>query len=498
MKKFISLLLLLCFGMVATAETATFNFVFSNAYTRRSPSGASEPERLEAVQSYIEGECGVCVNSIIYTDETITQQLNMLLADGGVDVFYSPNLGKGGSRALYELGITEDLAPYLDKYPNIKNLWLIAGQTFSDTEWERFTMPDGAIVAIPASVAMSGCCIYVRKDWLEALNLEVPTTTEELEACFAAVLEADLAGNGETIPLLYESGSNGYQALAAGFTGMGWGNYYITDENKVDLYANLPGMKDFLATMADWYSKGYIYKEYAATANDRNIELIKSGRVFAYAGWHSRVTSSTEDLLAVNESAEFIPLMELKGPAGTYARTMGSANDDGYVFVKGSKNIDAALAYIDWEYASLDNYNTALYGIKGEDWTEGVPGEIVDVTLGYVSEAFVADSFAFTMQTTSSALNDSKSYWYYANMLLDADRSVSNNFADVEYLMNTTDMSDETPSDDISRMLSEEYVKFIMGERPIDEYEQFQEELKKAGSEKVLDYLTERYNEAVG
>ena len=47
---------------------------------------------------------------------------------------------------------------------------------------------------------------------------------------------------------------------------------------------------------------------------------------------------------------------------------------------------------------------------------------------------------------------------------------------------------------DITRMLSEEQVKFIMGIRPMAEWDDFLNELKKAGYDKVAAEYTRQYN----
>mgnify|MGYP000540139045 CR=1 FL=1 len=50
---------------------------------------------------------------------------------------------------------------------------------------------------------------------------------------------------------------------------------------------------------------------------------------------------------------------------------------------------------------------------------------------------------------------------------------------------------------DISRMLEEETINFIMGTRPIDEYDQFVQELYDAGMQDWIDAYTEMYFEQV-
>jgi len=496
MKKILALVLasvMLLAMMPAMAEGVEpmFNWFYSDAYMKNSVSGASVPERLDAVKQYIYDQCGIVFNTQIAPSTNQTELLNLALADGAVDCFDAGALGQGGALTLYNLGITENLAPYLDDYPNVKNVWMVAGQEMSDILWSKVTTDDGAIVAIPTSNASSGNCVYVREDILNALGIAIPTTIDELEAC----LEAVKAAYPDMIPMLFDSAA-GYEALAAGFTGEGWSNYYINEEGKVDLYVNAPGMEEYIAKMADWYAKGYIYKEYAGLT-DGNVtrELIGSGRVFAFAGWHSNVTGQKTNLES-SCNGRMIPLQDLQGPAG-YARTMGAASDGGLVIVKGTDEatIRAILAYLDWEFASLDNYMTALYGIIGVDRQEGAPGEAVDVKWDYCADYLVCPMFAFTMQMDSSDPNSVDSYWYYKNMLLDASKSTQNDYVNVSSSLDLTYLSDDTPVDDVARMKSEELTKFIMGARPMTEYADFVAEMEKAGSNEVLDFINAAYED---
>ncbi len=476
----------------------TFHYAMPNSWALVSPAGASDPERLKAVEDYIYEQTGIRFTTTILSGDAGTEQLNLMLADGSVDVFNSALLKKGGARALYESGIIQDISGPLKEYgDNVLSIWSsTVSQDFSERMWAPMTLDSGEIIGIATEPPTAGCGTYVRKDWLEKYNLPAPTTFEELENCFKVIKENDPAGNGETVPLLPSpTATGGFSALAAGFMDQGYSQYYLNSEGKADLIVYDPGYREFVTLMASWYKKGYIHKEYSSlTDSTRQIELNSSGKVFAFSGWHSAVTNSAKALQEAH-GGEWVLLEDLQGPKGNVV-TMGAYSDNGYVVAKNSKNAEAVIRYLNWEWADLENYLVALNGIKGVDWEEGIPGELKDRTLKYVSEKLVAPVFAFTMQMDSSLPGTKDAYWFYRNRLLNPDVTKPMAFSDQRYLMNLGTLANDTPSADVDRMVSEEIAKFIMNSRPIEEYDAFLLELKDAGADQVSEELTARYNAA--
>lgn len=75
------------------------------------------------------------------------------------------------------------------------------------------TLPDGNIYSLPKYTALDGnfleCPLWINKNWLDQLNLPVPTTIEELETALIAFRDNDLNGNGnpnDEIPYIFLNG----------------------------------------------------------------------------------------------------------------------------------------------------------------------------------------------------------------------------------------------------------------------------------------------------
>lgn len=76
----------------------------------------------------------------------------------------------------------------MSEYPNIRDN--ITPDTF------KYMSLDGEIWGIPRSRPQIGCGLKIRKDWLDDLGLEIPTTIDEYTDALRAITKADLDGNG--------------------------------------------------------------------------------------------------------------------------------------------------------------------------------------------------------------------------------------------------------------------------------------------------------------
>ena len=168
------------------------------------------------------------------------------------------------------------------------------GQAISDVTF------DGRMVAYPnTSVAASGIHnMWIRQDWLDELELEAPSTMEDLKKVAQAFLENDMAGGG-TIPIagpdtngkLYAnflvSGNNtyGFDPIFSVFRS--YPGYWVNDDDGNVVYGSItPETKDALAALADLYASGLIDREIGI--RERTEEIVKAGKAGIFFGpWHA-------------------------------------------------------------------------------------------------------------------------------------------------------------------------------------------------------------------
>src|SRR5699024_6183840 len=130
------------------------------------------------------------------------------------------------------------------------------------------TFPDGGIYGLPTIYdpefpsLLMGSKIWVREDWLEQLDMEIPETTEEYYEYLKAVKETDLNGSGEHDEIPYGAPSIGSlrQSLTGAFGIQNRGrnhNYVDVDPETGDIrfFPATDGYKELLEYMHMLYSE---------------------------------------------------------------------------------------------------------------------------------------------------------------------------------------------------------------------------------------------------
>src|SRR3989449_4964517 len=162
-----------------------------------------------------------------------TEQFNLVAASGKypdvIEYNWLTNAPGGPARFLRD-GVIVRLNDLIDRYaPNLKR---VLGE---HTEWRKMIVTDdGDIYAFPFirsdPLLLVSAGLAVRQDWLDKLNLKMPTTLDEWRGMLATFRQRDPNGNGKTdgLPLSTWAATAGGGACAAGehsglsFFG-GWG-----------------------------------------------------------------------------------------------------------------------------------------------------------------------------------------------------------------------------------------------------------------------------------
>lgn len=151
-----------------------------------------------------------------------------------------------------------------------------------------FNMPDGHMYCFGSYNAEKSTylesSIWINYDWLKDSGRDVEdiSTLEGLEEWFAWIMANDCNGDGDTTDELpyyaYPMGGGFVEALL----GM-WGmptknmvnqNYVTVVDGEVVFVPTTDNYKDFLATMAEWYQKGWIHKDYIKGHTNENYEYL--------------------------------------------------------------------------------------------------------------------------------------------------------------------------------------------------------------------------------
>ncbi|MNB71983.1 Lipoprotein LipO precursor [compost metagenome] len=306
-----------------------------------------------------------------------TQKLNVMMASANdvPDIVFTYDSGTF-YRYATQGGLT-DVTKLLDEYgPNLKK--------FLGEDTLAYGQVDGAQLSIPGRRLVLGkYASYIRQDWLDALNLPVPKTAEELYNTLVAFKEKDPGKTGgKVIPL-------GMSIAPAQFEPLLWSFIEpLTEEQKYTLTQKLgsgddpillPGFKEGLRYMNKLYNAGLISKDFALDEDKKQLwQDVQNGLVGACtedAGELYFEYNNTNKNLETNVAgAKLTPIDLYTNSEGVTAKPGYTPNAMYIMIPKSSKHAVEAIKYLDW-MASGNNLFFMQNGVEGENYTmvDGIP-----------------------------------------------------------------------------------------------------------------------------
>lgn len=292
-------------------------------FTCRLRDGEYSPAEILLYQE-LEEKTGVKINWTTYADSAWQEKKSLLFASNqlpeaffGQEILTNDDLLKYGTEGMLvplESYITEENTPNLYKifrdYPEYKS---------------SITAPDGHIYSLMSFddgyVTTTNQPLFINKDWLEIVNMEVPSTTEEFYEVLKAFKEQDANGNGDPndeIPYSFSKDTNYASDLFGSFgmiddTNMNNGKTHIAvKDGKVIYTAVGDEYKNAIKYFHKLYSEGLIDQE--AFTQDSSVFKAKckneNRTVGVLQGWRSTAWSTS------NEDDSYIPVPPLTGPDG--------------------------------------------------------------------------------------------------------------------------------------------------------------------------------------
>lgn len=323
--------------------------------------------------------------------DSLSEQVNIRIAGEQL-----PDAFQGVGFSNYDIstygadGVFIDLTPYINEevMPNLTKIL----EENPDIR-AAITMSDGKIYGLPAAEQMgtggigleNDYNIYtipqfsmINKAWLDALNMEVPTTLDELYACLKAFADNDMShtyyGNdaGSTIPMSvgFDQWCWGQNIFYAGFGFTNWTNdvcndLVLKDDGKVDFVCTWDSYRDAVGYFHNWYDEGLIDVEMFSQSSSQYIAKCSQGYVGVATWWY------IEEVMGdYSEDYVFLPVLE--GPDGTYNVTVrdgGAVNSGNLNITSACGNPAALLKFYDQWYDG-ETVMQLQYGPIGTFFTE--------------------------------------------------------------------------------------------------------------------------------
>lgn len=301
-----------------------------------------------------------------------------IVFSNGFDSYYP-----GGVSMAIKDGVAFDPTPYIDEIntPNFLNM-------VNEYDVKKLFMDDdGRMVKFDSKICnneetkLEYVGPLIRKDYLEATNLDVPVTVDD----WYEMLKA-MKANGVEYPLAL-NGSGWQVDRACDFIGSAYGisieGYYVKEDGTIGYGMAEQEFKDYLATMGKWYNEGLINPDFMNQNIDDVQSLMGSGSsgaaIMHLADYHTKYYQTTEK---TNPDAALVPAQYpilKEGDPLTRFNTASIYLADGKTITTKAKNPLACIYFLD------GLYNKEIDIMMGNG-TEGVSykmedGEPVEIPL---------------------------------------------------------------------------------------------------------------------
>jgi putative aldouronate transport system substrate-binding protein len=352
-------------------------------------------------------------------------------------------------------------------------------QQFIGADSLKKGMVDGKVYAIAKKPQIPYNNIWIRKDWLDKLKLQPPTTLDELMQVATAFTEKDPDGNGknDTYGLTGKKLSTFEPVLGAYGVGTP-GSFYLKNGKLTSSFSD-PNMKDALDYIKKMIDSGVVDPDILANTGNQDEKKAYQGKVGMIWTDFPKLTfeNNVKEFKAVNPNAEWIQISPPKGPVGQFGGSYDIGNSPGMHGISKSVEKDPAklnkiiemLNYI----ASDEGATLVAHGEEGRHWNrEG--GKIVRTELRAKEHRWMYQLLG----------REDIEYLKSGYPIKDVELTAATKR--IETLNGFLDLPQNYNSADATRYYSEELAKFVYGKRPLTEYNAFVQTLETTFKYKTL------------
>lgn len=393
----------------------------------------------------------------------------------------------------------------------------------------KTAMIDGKMMGIPSSHnPFNYQYLFVRTDWLKELGLPEPKTMDDFIKIAEAFKTKNPGGTKQAYgiavsknPFSIETGVTGLRAFLNGYHA--YENIWMEDGNGGLMNSDIqPEMKQALAALQDMFKKGLIDPEFAVKDTEKAAELIYDGSIGMVFGasWTPAqlVQGAVKDGKVVQEWGAFpIPSVDNKPTLNQ----IGLGVDEYYVISKQAKHPEGVIKLlnqwivVDNTMNPTDEQKIYLYGKdkqeKGNNYWLLNPlrvGKQMDNN-GEILPKAIETKDPSILQTADQKgryeramkfIDGSDINMWWEVLISGPNGAVSHNpkiQQNKEYLQNkfygapTPTMADR--QEILTKKRDEIFIKIIMNQVSVDEFDTFVEEWKKLGGDEITKEVNEWY-----
>ena len=262
--------------------------------------------------------------------ESYVTKWNLAMAQGTLPDFGYVNAAT--YKMLVEADLVYDMTDIVEEYASdLYKEFLDADGGIS----RAYSTYDGRLLGVPRTgkTPDNVSVFYVRQDWLDKLNLEVPKTIDDLIEVAQAFVDNKMGGEG-TYGIPLNKGLSDSNEGAMGFF-EGYGaclRRWIEDENGNLVYSSVQdNVKAPLLKLQEMYAKGLINTDFAVSGSNVTGEDVAAGKVGMLYGTYYAATGA--DTLYKNDPDAKWTIVEIPTVDGSAPIVHGDASIDQFLFV---------------------------------------------------------------------------------------------------------------------------------------------------------------------
>lgn len=349
-----------------------------------------------AMTVWMEEQTGYNLEIVPLASDDYATKINVSLTAGSIDDLPDIIMGDVSDDNVWSWAEAGTIIPLTDYY-NDPELAVNINEAIERTGvdyTQQIISPDGNIYGIARYNQSYGNefpgKIYIYQPWLDALEKDVPTTTEEFYELLKLVAETDLNGNGKNdeIGMLGDTKTCKYywQTLMDAFVYAGDDQYRVVEDGTVSVAYTTDEWKNGLKYLKTLFDEGLIAPESLTIDHEQFKTLINSEdpTVFSF------VYTSGSMISDETRMYEYVGIDTLTGPDGVnYAMYRPSTGVVSMVITANCENPEAAFILGDLmssEYIGI----CQRWGEEGVDWDYP---ENVDDLSNYVASVEGFDIF---------------------------------------------------------------------------------------------------------
>ena len=297
----------------------------------------------------IEAQTGVHVTFTERKDSEWTSTLSLAFARGNM-----PDMILRGSLDVEEYGVSRHLLIPLDEYMDRGYLPNYASRLAEGNLREQMTASDGHMYQLGFLISQgvnTNGHFFINQDWLDALNLPVPTTLEELTEVLRLFRTEDPNGNGmqDEIPMEFTLDDNNtgiYNLFSFFGLPLNEDYVYLDEAGKVHFAPEEAAFGEGLRWLRQMAEEGLLDIDFLSQGSNIWAAKVNEGNVGMFSYWRLQNTALSQRVTGMYR------VMKPVAPAGRKAclPRLIDLVEFGAALTADNRDIEASLRWLDAQF----------------------------------------------------------------------------------------------------------------------------------------------------